>query len=705
MEKMQASQNDCIANIENIPSTNNVDLNFRKTIEAKKNGKKSHEYSSPEPKIQKKFESSNNFLKLQKLNIYNKKKLILWNISELKSDSVRKMVKIHTKICPDSIKISKKRQQNGEYPRFDIHKNNRQNPPKSAKKQPNLSENLTFFTYNIRGIKGCQHEFNELIRNRQPTVVAVQETLINKKSYRYRLPGYTVIESKSDHNLGGNGLLIALKNNSGLQIFELKKHPYWMSAKIIGKTTGGNKFTVIIINLHLPSAGIRKKDAILTLNRHVHKITENKPHQKLMILGDFIVDTDQVKKFIRKYGPNLMQCQVENSSGSRYNGLSMGRMLDHILYKDMERRPNYCTVSHKVDLSDHLPIQAEWGIESIIKTKKISKISPKIIEKHANVLLNHNRFAVLANKNADLDTLCSDTVATITDTLKVLQSVLIPIGTYGGELFGMSEVRTRPIQIIADKSLRLIANVSKATAINRLRTEFGISSINSICSRARERAYFKWPISKTWIADLIRQPLKSRSSTWVSGTLRWQKKYNATIEQGATRATIEARNVRNVRSRISSWLNKHKMQNSSNWISLQLLYPYLRICLNIIEKILSGAYWSTEQLEKSQLISKLYKKKCPCCNANFPETIEHILLGCSRWAAIRAETIRKFIPRLYKLTINNNNQPLMQDKIQLEKKSNVPLSMELETAKFMDGIRVPRALILDGIKCSPTPLN
>ncbi|PVU94761.1 hypothetical protein BB561_002264 [Smittium simulii] len=391
----------------------------------------------------------------------------------------------------------------------------------------------------------------------------------------------------------------------------------------------------------------------------------------------------------------------------------------------MAQRSNYCTVSHTVDLSDHLPIQAEWGIESIIKTKKISKISSKIIEKHANVLLNHNRFAVLANNNADFDALCNDTVATITDTftqlekssqnieffpkalssktlmlikkrqklfhktknnaeliplynelktntakaikndvklkyikeleavtddliknnskklwkwiknktraarvqangpvlnkdqapgtdglpseiwklvqnepspdsnlarliykiinllysadkippnwatsivvpvpkkgdlndpnnyrgltfedswkwdgtiinnknkmnkamygtysflknqnipvairLKVLQSVLIPIGTYGGELFGMSEVRTRPIQIIADKSLRLIANVSKATAINRLRTEFGISSINSICSRARERAYFKWPISKTWIADLIRQPLK-----------------------------------------------------------------------------------------------------------------------------------------------------------------------------------------------------
>ncbi|PVU92850.1 hypothetical protein BB561_003576 [Smittium simulii] len=243
--------------------------------------------------------------------------------------------------------------------------------------------------------------------------------------------------------------------------------------------------------------------------------------------------------------------------------------------------------------------------------------------------------------------------------LKVLQSVLIPIGTYGGELFGMSEVRTRPIQIIADKSLQLIANVSKATAINRLRTEFGITSINSICSRARERAYFKWPISKTWIADLIRQPLGYQ----------------------------------------------------------------LKIGLNMIGKIRTGAYWTTERLAKSQLISKIYRKKCPCCNVNVPENIKHILLYCKRWAAIRSEKIGQFIPRLFRICNDNNNEPLTQAKIKLvgkllggeskksllqlrkEKKPNMLPSMELETAKFMDGIRVARTLILDGIKCSPTPLN
>ncbi|PVU85097.1 hypothetical protein BB560_007147, partial [Smittium megazygosporum] len=34
-----------------------------------------------------------------------------------------------------------------------------------------------------------------------------------------------------------------------------------------------------------------------------------------------------------------------------------------------------------------------------------------------------------------------------------------------------------------------------------------------------------------------------------------------------------------------------------------------------------------------------------------------------------------------------------------------PYMKELETGRFMNGIRVVRTLILDRIKCSPTPLN
>ncbi|OMJ16576.1 hypothetical protein AYI70_g6503, partial [Smittium culicis] len=44
-------------------------------------------------------------------------------------------------------------------------------------------------------------------------------------------------------------------------------------------------------------------------------------------------------------------------------------------------------------------------------------------------------------------------------------------------------------------------------------------------STARERAYHKWPTSKTWIVDLIKAPMKARMATWVTGSARWIKKF------------------------------------------------------------------------------------------------------------------------------------------------------------------------------------
>ncbi|PVU91265.1 hypothetical protein BB561_004496 [Smittium simulii] len=244
---------------------------------------------------------------------------------------------------------------------------------------------------------------------------------------------------------------------------------------------------------------------------------------------------------------------------------------------------------------------------------------------------------------------------------------VMPINcTYGGKLFGISEVCTKPIQMAADKALRLIARVSKVTAMNRLKNEFGIQSINLVCSRLRERAHFKWPSSKTWIADLICQSLKARSSTWI---------YNIKLADNTSNAKLEQLD------------------------QLAAAVSRAEIGLNMIAKIRTGSYWTTERLAKSELISKIYRGKCPCWNVN------------------------QFIPRLFRICNDNINVPPIQAKMKLvgkllrgeskksllqlrkEKKSIMQPSMVLETLMFMNGIRVARALILDGIKCSPTPLN
>ncbi|OMJ22752.1 hypothetical protein AYI69_g5276 [Smittium culicis] len=63
----------------------------------------------------------------------------------------------------------------------------------------------------------------------------------------------------------------------------------------------------------------------------------------------------------------------------------------------------------------------------------------------------------------------------------------------------------------------MVANVGKLAAMERIRDELGITSVFMRTSTARERAYHKWPTSKTWIADLIKAPIKARMATWSTG--------------------------------------------------------------------------------------------------------------------------------------------------------------------------------------------
>ncbi|OMJ12941.1 Transposon TX1 protein [Smittium culicis] len=105
--------------------------------------------------------------------------------------------------------------------------------------------------------------------------------------------------------------------------------------------------------------------------------------------------------------------------------------------------------------------------------------------------------------------------------IRFINSVLMPIGCYGAETFGMSEAKCKPIKSEIGKAIRMVANVGKSAAMERIRDELGISSVLMRTSTARERAYHKWPTSKTWIADLIKAPMKARMATWVTGSARW----------------------------------------------------------------------------------------------------------------------------------------------------------------------------------------
>ncbi|OMJ24308.1 hypothetical protein AYI70_g1674 [Smittium culicis] len=98
--------------------------------------------------------------------------------------------------------------------------------------------------------------------------------------------------------------------------------------------------------------------------------------------------------------------------------------------------------------------------------------------------------------------------------------------------------RCKSIQSEFDKAIRMVSNVGKSAAMERNRDELGIASVFMRSSTARERAYHKWPTSKTWIADLIKVPMKARMATWVTGSARWIKKFCSQDSNGQTIITI-----------------------------------------------------------------------------------------------------------------------------------------------------------------------
>ncbi|PVV00340.1 hypothetical protein BB560_005284, partial [Smittium megazygosporum] len=298
-----------------------------------------------------------------------------------------------------------------------------------------------------------------------------------------------------------------------------------------------------------------------------------------------------------------------------------------------------------------------------------------------------------------------------------------------------TEDRTVPSSILGVPTLvswpsglrrRTQVAVSKEATHAPNKTRNGSHHINTRESDPQERAYFKYPTLRTLISDLVKQPIRSQNSTWVTGTARWMKRYCQTVGRGNTVKALQHRYTVNDKTKISAWIKAHNMRNTGSWMDLQMSHPDIKLGLQDIGKIRMGCYWTAQRLAKAGLIPKMYIERCPFCNKDTPETIEHMLIECLRWNAIRHETTIFNIPRLYRtVTIDQstNNQALNQGRnimvgkllggesketrslLAQSRDRYSPYMKELETGRFMNGIRVVRTLILDRIKCSPTLLN
>ncbi|OMJ14278.1 Transposon TX1 protein [Smittium culicis] len=150
---------------------------------------------------------------------------------------------------------------------------------------------------------------------------------------------------------------------------------------------------------------------------------QKKKKSKIMLIGDFNKDTESTILMLNRIAIGLRRAPVRNSKGSRMNGAVMGRMIDHITYSGFPNNPTYAKVIKSVDLSDHLPVVAEWDMEALKIPVPPRKIDVERIKKVGLSFVSINRLAILDQLENDIEDLAENTADELWRTAEELSCI------------------------------------------------------------------------------------------------------------------------------------------------------------------------------------------------------------------------------------------------------------------------------------------
>ncbi|PVU93571.1 hypothetical protein BB561_003172 [Smittium simulii] len=146
----------------------------------------------------------------------------------------------------------------------------------------------------------------------------------------------------------------------------------------------------------------------------------------IILMGDFNLDVKKVLLLNSRIGIGLQRAHFINSKGSRVHNGKTGNMIAHILYGGEAGRPLYAKVLRSVDLSDHMPVVAEWDAVDLVKSKPKPQINTKKLEKVKDQFISENIFQVLFDLPDTLKSGSEYIVKEIWSTAEKLKAVSIP---------------------------------------------------------------------------------------------------------------------------------------------------------------------------------------------------------------------------------------------------------------------------------------
>lgn len=278
--------------------------------------------------------------------------------------------------------------------------------------------------------------------------------------------------------------------------------------------------------------------------------------------------------------------------------------------------------------------------------------------------------------------------------LLLYNAKLVPVLTYGAELWGMKSKVAEPLQRVANTALKTMVRCGKGVSLGRLRDELGVEGIDKIAASKRARAIEKFPMLKTWIKVLMDSKPTGRKNTWVSTGKRWLKTFvgERTADAGVKRRLGEVFSLRASRkdkTLATSWAKDLGLAGGNpQWIRLSAVYPSLSAYLAEIGRMRIGVFPTAKRLAYARCLNESFRRRCPCCEMNKAETLEHLLLECPRWEEARERYIWRLLDK----------EACLMSSAAATRAVGVLLEGEPGTGLVLDGVK--RLRLTDGIRAN-----
>lgn len=276
-------------------------------------------------------------------------------------------------------------------------------------------------------------------------------------------------------------------------------------------------------------------------------------------------------------------------------------------------------------------------------------------------------------KNRSLPFLHSNAVPFLAKYI-ITRQVIIPTMTYGIELWGWNPKAADQMDKLIAQCLRALLGTTNTAQAQLLRDTLDIESAIIMTGKRSLRLLHKSTYSNTHFQDITtiddevlvswirstrrfcnkinmdkynvsdRNPGKTKKRGRKADLAKWDQNWITFKKAAWKRITHYQERIDSANNKQLETIQRYYEQETYKWNDafLQALkdIPTLSVGLVTIMRIRLNDWASTKRLSRYKWYPQEWSKKCPFCQCESNETVEHYLIACSAWAEERWEIMR-----------------------------------------------------------------